>query len=328
MKLRCAGALCALLFAVSYGTAEANAQATADSAEAHLALAKAAARQDYTGLFNSLCIQERGTEGQRAAAPRANPPASEWHTEPVKVFDNLYFLGSKPVSAWAVTTSEGIILIDSLHDYMVEDEIVNGMKKLGLDPAKIKYLLITHAHGDHFAGAKYLQEHFGPRVLMSAADWDHMERVRASAKPRRDMAATDGQKLTLGDTTLTLYVTPGHTPGTISSLIPVKDGGKQHLAAMWGGMVYNFPKTPENFKIYSNSAQRFSAIVAKAPVDVVITGHSNQDNTFEKIEALKARKPGGPHPFVVGNDSMKRLLQVVGGCATVKRLQLPAAAKQ
>jgi len=63
-------------------------------------------------------------------------------------------------------------------------------------------------------------------------------------------------------------------------------------------------------------------------VDVVITGHSNQDNTFEKIEALKARKPGGPHPFVVGNDSMKRLLQVVGGCATVKRLQLPAAAKQ
>ena len=133
MKMRCASARCALLFAVSYGTAKANAQASADTAEAQMAAAKAAARQDYAALFNSLCVEERGTGGQGAAAPRANPPASEWHAEPVKVFDNLYFLGSKPVSAWAVTTSEGIILIDTLYDYSVEDEIVNGLKKFGLD---------------------------------------------------------------------------------------------------------------------------------------------------------------------------------------------------
>ncbi len=58
-------------------------------------------------------------------------------------------------------------------------------------------------------------------------------------KPKRDIEATDGQKLTLGDTTLTLYITPGHTPGTISTVFPVKDNGTPHLAALWGGVGLN-----------------------------------------------------------------------------------------
>jgi metallo-beta-lactamase class B len=187
---------------------------------------------------------------------------------------------------------------------------------------------VTHAHGDHFAGSKYLQDHFGPHIVLSAADWNFMEGVNSAGKPKRDMVATDGQKLTLGDTTLTMYVTPGHTPGTISLLIPVKDGGKQHLAAMWGGMTFNFQKTPEAFGIYANSAQRFYDIVAKSPVDVVLTNHPNHDKTLDKIEALQTRQPGGPHPFIVGNDAMKRLLQLVGECAKVNILRLSAPAKR
>src|SRR2546429_5824821 len=67
---------------------------------------------------------------------------------------------------------------------------------------------------------------------MSAADWELLGRNASPwPKPRRDLIATDGQRLTLVDTTLTLYLTPGHTPGTISTLIPVTDGGKSHLAA-------------------------------------------------------------------------------------------------
>jgi metallo-beta-lactamase class B len=70
----------------------------------------------------------------------------------------------------AVTTSEGIILIDTLYEYSVEDEIVNGLKKLGLDPTKIKYVIVTHGHADHYAGDPYLQSRLGARILMSAAD--------------------------------------------------------------------------------------------------------------------------------------------------------------
>jgi len=71
------------------------------------------------------------------------------------------------VSAWALTTSDGIILIDALYDYSVEDEIVSGLTKLGLDPTKIKYVVITHGHGDHYAGSKYLQDKFGARIVLS-----------------------------------------------------------------------------------------------------------------------------------------------------------------
>src|SRR5436853_467936 len=139
---------------------------------------------------------------------------------PVKVFDNLYFLGQSECSVWAVTTSDGIIVIDTIFAYSVEDEVVGGLKTLGLDPTKIKYAIVSHGHGDHSGGAKFLQDTFGTRVILSAADWDLLERS-GGTKPKRDMVATDGQKLTRGETTLTLYLTPGHTLGTISTLIPV-----------------------------------------------------------------------------------------------------------
>ena len=78
------------------------------------------------------------------------------------------------------------------------------------------------------------------RLVMSAADYDLLDQQNPTWKPKRDMVATDGQKLTLGDTTLTLYLTPGHTEGTISTLIPIRDGGRPHLAAAWGGTLFNF----------------------------------------------------------------------------------------
>ena len=107
--------------------------------------------------------------------------------------------------------------------------VTSGLAKLGLDPKNIKYVLVSHAHRDHVGGASYLQDRFGARVVMSAADWDLLGRTGGAwPKPKRDIVATDGQHLTLGDTTLTLYLTPGHTLGTISSLIPVKDGKAAH----------------------------------------------------------------------------------------------------
>ena len=87
-------------------------------------------------------------------------------------------------------------------------------------------MLVSHGHLDHVGGAKLLQERFGARVLLTAADWDLLERDNPPWKPRRDMEIADGQKLTLGDTTLTMYFTPGHTNGTVSTLIPLRDGAE------------------------------------------------------------------------------------------------------
>jgi metallo-beta-lactamase class B len=303
-------------------------------ADAHVAAAKAAAGQDHTALFTSLCSETPtgpGTRGRGAnvAGPRADappaPPAREnWHAEPMKVFDNLFFVGMKDVSAWAVKTSDGIIVLDALYDYSVDDEIAEGLRKLGLDPATIKYVVVSHGHGDHSAGAKYLQDRFKAHVLLSAPDWDLLDRGRG-ARPARDMIAADGQKLTLGDTTITMYLTPGHTPGTLSYLIPVKDGGTPHLVAEWGGTAFNFPRTPDNFRTYAASAERFGDIAVKAGADVIISNHSEYDGSKRKLPALAARKNGGANPYVIGTDAVGRYMKVASECAKAHLAWVTAA---
>ena len=129
------------------------------------------------------------------------------------------------------------------------------------------------------------------------------------------MVVTDGQKLTLGDTTLTMYITPGHTAGTVSTLIPVKDRGTPHLVAEWGGTLIGGLRTPEGFATYINSAERFRDIVAKAGADVIVSNHTNYDGSKVKLPAVLARKAGDPHPYVIGKDAVQRYLTVADECA-------------
>src|SRR5437016_1412897 len=99
MKLRLIYSLVVCL-GIAFGTVKVNAQATRDTLEAHLAAAKAAAKQDYINLYDLLCTDTGPSNSDQAASAAR---ASNWHAEPMKVFDRLLFVGSKPVSAWAVT---------------------------------------------------------------------------------------------------------------------------------------------------------------------------------------------------------------------------------
>lgn len=294
----------------------------ADPVDAHLAAAKAAAGDQHAYLFHSLCAAPAsGPTAAPATGVRVDPEHAAYHAEPVKVFDNLYFVGEKEYSAWAVTTSEGIILLDTIWSYSVADEIDGGLRKLGLDPAQIKYALVTHGHIDHVGGAKYLQDHFGSRIIMSATDWDLVaDSPRIPQKPRRDLMATDGEKLTLGDTTLTFYLTPGHTLGTVSVLIPVKDHGEPHLVAEWGGTGFNFAHSRERFATYMASAARFGGIVAQSGADALIANHTNLDGSKAKLPAAASRKAGQPNPYVIGNDAVKNYVKVAEECAHANML--------
>jgi metallo-beta-lactamase class B len=285
----------------------------AESRDAHLKAAADAAGPDLKGIL-SICN------------PRTAGRAPENRTvtvEPAKVFDNLYFLGIPNVSAWALTTSAGIIVLDTLDNASEAQEYIEGgLRKLGLDPTQIKYVVITHAHGDHYGGAQYLADKFHAHLVMSDIDWKVLEgppRANYPASwgpiPKRDMAVKDGDKLTLGDTTIEFYVTPPHTPGTISVIMPLKDGGVRHVGGEWGGTAFNFPPTPENFATYAASAERFAKIAKDRGVDVPLSNHSTYDNAFEKIAALKARKPGEPNPFVTGAQTEQRYLTVAAECA-------------
>src|ERR1051326_4448007 len=223
-------------------------QSSKPAVQAHLDAAKAAAGSDFAGVYSRICREavppdptpapaQRGAAG--GGGRRTGPPARDtWHAEPVKVFDNLYFLGQTEYSVWAIKTSDGLILIDAIFDYSVDDEVAGGLKKLGLDPQTIKYVVISHGHGDHSGGAKYLQDKFNARIVLTAADWDLLDRSNGT-KPRRDVIAKDGDAITLGDTSVLLYNTAGHTLGTLSAIFPVTDHGEKHVVTTWGGTAFN-----------------------------------------------------------------------------------------
>jgi len=280
---------------------------------------------EYAGIEAAMC--------PGAPSPGANGvPMDDYarhKVEPFKVFDNLYYIGMDNISAWALTTSEGIILFEAMMVANWEQTVVDGLEKLGLDPKDIEFIVIGHAHNDHWGGAAFLQQRYGAEVLMGEPDWDHMltwPQIGTPAPiPHKDRGVRDGDTLTLGDTTVRFVATPGHTPGTISSLIPLQDGETWHMAAYWGGVSMSF-LPPDGLEEYIGSTYKLQN--ADPETDVELTNHPWGDGTFIKFEALKNREPGDPHPYVTGHDGVKHWLETVRKCTRAVLSEKRAAGKE
>lgn len=306
------------------------AQTPADAVRSYIEAARAFAGADHAFVFGRLC--ETPIKAVNAApvtdeVPGALPvidAAREWYAEPAKVFDDLFFLGQTAFSVWGLRTSEGIILVDAIFDYSVEAEVVDGLRKLGIDPSEIRYVIISHAHADHSGGAAFLQK-LGARIVMSEVDWELYESSNDTEKATRDIVATDGFTITLGGANVKTYLTPGHTHGTLSTLLPVHDNGVPHLAAIWGGTLFNFrdaPDDPRDLRLrdYAQSAVHFQAMTAIAGADVLLSNHTAYDGTTVKLPLLQQRQAGSPHPYVIGQDAVNRYLKVAESCAIAARI--------
>ena len=295
------------------------------AAQVHFDAADRAAGRDFTGALGA-CDGARppGLKRRQPGAARPEPVRSEPYAQ---VFDNLYFFTSQSVAAWAVATPDGIILIDALDN---QDEIMSvvepGLRKFGLDPAQIKYVVVTHGHGDHFGGSAYLATKYHARVMMSDLDWTlaptMLDKPTFNPPPPRDLVIKDGDKLTLGGETISLYLTPGHTRGTVSLLIPVTDRGRKHVAGLWGGAGFNFPHSPERFQTYADSIQHFAGPAAAAGADVPLSNHPVNDDAVRKAAAMTTRGGEDPNPFVMGRDGMQRYLTTFSECALAYKAQI------
>ena len=227
---------------------------------------------------------------------------------PIKVFDNLYYVGPGFVSVWLISTSDGAILIDSAQEPYV-DHVLASIRKTGFDPRQIRYILLSHGHLDHFGGAARIQEASGARVAALDEDWQLMETVGNTPArgnnppprvPKRDMVLKDGETLTLGKTSLKVYRMPGHTPGSASFEFTVFDGGRPYRAFMFGGPG---PRGGvEGGEQFLASAKRLDQI---AGVQVNVPVHSwlndfpyPNGGVFERAQRLAQRKAGDAHPFV------------------------------
>jgi metallo-beta-lactamase class B len=325
-----------LLWPTLLGVTAAAQTPAAREIDAHIAAARAAAGQEYRATFVNLCLPSAppaGRGGGRGAAPGApqTPDRANWYAPPFKVFDNLYWLGTRQHSSWALQTSAGIIIIDTNFAWATEPEIIEGLTRLGLNPRDIKYVIISHAHGDHDQGAAELQKRFGAQVVMGAPDWEATLKRPATAAggvPKRDIAVgPEGTKLTLGDTTIQIVATPGHTPGTLSYVFPVKDQGRTVMVAYSGGTLTGaFGADGARWDEYVASQRRIAKVAAEVDATVMLSNHSEYDGAYTRARLIAApRQPGESHPFIVGTDSVQRYFTVMAECAMASKLR--AAAK-
>jgi metallo-beta-lactamase class B len=297
-----------------------------------ISTAKNAAGLEWPGTFLRLCIPpppapSRGERGAAPAAPaaRGGTPAKEtWYAEPAKVADNLYFLGTKVHSAWAIVGSDGIIVIEALFDYAAPDEIIGGMKKLGLESNRVKYLLLSHAHADHDGGAKMLQDEIpGVHLVYGAEDWDSVDRStnHAGGKPKRDIVGTDGLKVSVGDASVQIVTMPGHTPGTLSFLFEIRDNGKPLRVAYVGGTAIPFNGNAKYYDDYLASSKKMAKAAADFGATALMSNHSEFDDAYFKAHTAAGRKPGEANPFEVGREAVARYFTVVQACTEAAKLR-------
>ena len=299
--------------------------------------AKTAAGVDFLGALARTCLlPQSGGENNTdtlpdyVTKPATAPARDTWYAEPARVFDNLYFVGGKVHSSWALTTSEGIIIIDTIYPYNSEELIVGGLQKLGLDPKTIKYVLISHAHGDHIGGAEMLQTRYGARVVMGAPDWDLRGEVSqpvqdhgAEAGHRRDRRHEDHARRHDGDG---LADTRPHTRHAVVHVHGARSRapGERGVLGRHGVQLrqqHAEPRHQELPDLHRVAAAHGREARRLTKATVILSNHSEFDNAVNKNRMIAGRGEG-PHPYELGADLVQRYFQTLQGCARAAQLAL------
>jgi metallo-beta-lactamase class B len=227
-------------------------------------------------------------------------------TEPFRVIGNIHFVGTQGLGSWLITSPQGHILIDTgLAE--ANPQIKANIAKLGFKLSDVKQILNTHAHFDHTAGLAELKRDTGAPFAASAADKPLLEggyypgergdKSLEFEPIKVDRVIGEGDKITVGDVTITALMTPGHSPGCTSWIIPVKENGEDHTAILFcsGTVALNklvgAPTHPGIVEDYRKTFARARDIKA----DVFLAPHPEM---FEMKEKRAQIRDGAPNPFV------------------------------
>jgi len=301
--------------------------AASDEAQRLVEAARRFVGSDLQREYDTVCTH---TGPERAALARQRlglPPIENYTVEPTRIFDNLWYVGPTSQGAFVITTSDGLILIDTLNNTEeARDILVPSMQKAGLDPAQIKYIVLSHGHPgqtDHTGGANYLQRTYGAQVGMGKPDWDATLPAQKPEQPlaERDFDIVDGTTLTLGDTTLSFALSPGHSVGTLAIFVPVTWHGEATRVLLHGGAL----QAPDRAAF--NALEHVMNDIAK-PQNVrgLLNTHPGiYQDTLTDMETIR-NNPDGPNPLLYGQQQAQRYWSMIVECARARTIALEEGA--
>jgi metallo-beta-lactamase class B len=210
---------------------------------------------------------------------------------PHKIVGNVYYAGTKTLSAFLIVTPQGNILIDSTYERNVRT-IQKSIEQLGFKFSDIRILLGNHAHSDHMEGDALVKELTGAQVVAMAEDVPALKAMKPGGKEHPvDRTIHDGETITLGGATLTAHLTAGHTRGATTWTMPVTEAGKTYQVVFYSSLRSPTVLTQEVIDEFNHSF----AVVRTLPCDVPLGDHPSEYGMAEKYAKLK---PGAPNPFI------------------------------
>lgn len=228
---------------------------------------------------------------------------------PFRIAPNLYYVGSRGLAAYLVTTSEGHILINSNLEASVP-MIRASVEQLGFRFADIRILLISHSHYDHDAGSARIKELTGARYMVMEGDVPTVESggkrdfqygndsTQHYPPAKVDRILKDGDEVQLGGMTLVARLTPGHTRGCTTWTMKIADGGRSYNVVIIGS-----PNVNPGYKLLGNSAypaiaddfEKTFRVLNSLPVDYFLGAHGSY---FDLERKVGLRKPDARSPFI------------------------------
>lgn len=238
-----------------------------------------------------------------------------WFTHAL-IFDDLLIVAQRETNCFVLKTTEGLIVIDAIWpSEKAFQAILAAIQAVGWKPEHLKKLLLTHGHADHTGCGRWLVERYQVETMLSREDtvfWrEH------PIKPNRpetwkdyeiDVYLQEGDTVTLGDKTIAVYATPGHTPGGLSYIFPVKEDGQCHMAGLWGGTTP--PKHPDQVRQYLQSLDHFMAAAKEQGVDVALSNHTAVDQGLDRIAYSQKRLAYMPNIYIIGQEGFQKYCQV------------------
>jgi metallo-beta-lactamase class B len=295
---------------------------------------------------------DRATIGVPISEPRLQPypaPSPAAVVGGQRLFDNFYWIGNTGIGAWLITSNDGYILFDTMNsEEDAKDIIIPAIKKLNLDPLKIKYLVFGHNHFDHTGGGEYIQRLTGAKAVMARDDWEIYLKssgrgggrggrgrggppasdaggaaAPASApaaqaapppKMKRDIDATDGMTIKVGDVTATIFQMTGHTPGSIGMVVPVRYQGRQHpiLLVTAGTDVHNREAFVGGYEHIWDEAIKMKA-------ESVMQSHPNTNmNLLARTKYVNDNYPPAQNPLLYGAARTERYINIMRNCTLAR----------